>query len=71
MDNIKDTEIQHILVIDDDERLRLLLRRFLEESGFRVTDVASAADARRLLAADDFGPAQPIKRDRRLIVFAI
>ena len=49
MDNIKDTEIQHILVIDDDERLRLLLRRFLEESGFRVTDVASAGDARRLL----------------------
>ena len=28
----------HILVIDDDERLRDLLRRFLEESGFRVTD---------------------------------
>ena len=49
MYNIKDTEIQHILVIDDDERLRLLLRRFLEESGFRVTDVASARDARRLL----------------------
>ena len=49
MDNIMDTEIQHILVIDDDERLRLLLRRFLEESGFRVTDVASAGDARRLL----------------------
>ena len=40
---------QHILVIDDDERLRLLLRRFLEESGFRVTDVGSASDARRAL----------------------
>jgi len=40
---------QHILVIDDDERLRLLLRRFLEESGFRVTDVGSASDARRVL----------------------
>ena len=26
----------HILVIDDDERLQTLLRRFLEESGFRV-----------------------------------
>ncbi|MEK9621939.1 MAG: response regulator transcription factor [Alphaproteobacteria bacterium] len=39
----------HILVIDDDERLRLLLRRFLEESGFRVTDVGSAKDARRIL----------------------
>ena len=40
---------QHILVIDDDERLRLLLRRFLEESGFRVTDVGSASDARKVL----------------------
>jgi len=40
---------QHILIIDDDERLRLLLRRFLEESEFRVTDVGSAADARRVL----------------------
>jgi len=44
-----DSDFQHILVIDDDERLRLLLRRFLEESGFRVTDVGSAADARRML----------------------
>ena len=39
----------HILVIDDDERLRVLLRRFLEESGFRVTDAASANEARRIL----------------------
>ena len=40
---------QHILVIDDDDRLRLLLRRFLEESGFRVTDVGSAGAARQAL----------------------
>ena len=39
----------HILVIDDDERLRLLLRRFLEESGLRVTDAGSAIDARKFL----------------------
>jgi two-component system phosphate regulon response regulator OmpR len=39
----------HILVIDDDERLRQLLRRFLEESGFRVTDAGSAKDARSIL----------------------
>jgi len=39
----------HILVIDDDERLRVLLRRFLEESGFRVTDASNASDARRIL----------------------
>ena len=39
----------HILVIDDDERLRVLLRRFLEESGFRVTDAGSAQEARNIL----------------------
>lgn len=44
-----DNSFQHILIIDDDERLRLLLRRFLEESDFRVTDVGSAADARKVL----------------------
>lgn len=36
----------HILVIDDDARLRDLLRRFLEESGFMVTDAENAAHAR-------------------------
>ena len=45
-----DHSFQHILIIDDDERLRLLLRRFLEESDFRVTDVGSAADARQMLS---------------------
>lgn len=39
----------HILVVDDDERLRVLLRRFLEESGFRVTDASSASEARGIL----------------------
>jgi two-component system phosphate regulon response regulator OmpR len=39
----------HILVIDDDERLRILLRRFLEESGFRVTDAGNASKARKIL----------------------
>ena len=40
----------HILVIDDDERLRDLLRRFLEESGFRVTDAGNATEARQILS---------------------
>lgn len=44
-----DNSFQHILIIDDDERLRLLLRLFLEESDFRVSDVRSAADARQIL----------------------
>src|ERR1700722_4605966 len=36
----------HLLVIDDDERLRDLLRRYLVESGFRVTTAGDAAEAR-------------------------
>lgn len=43
------SDLAHILLIDDDEKLRDLLRRFLEESGFRVSDVGSADQARRLL----------------------
>ncbi len=39
-------EPPHILVIDDDRRLRDLLRRYLGENGFRVTTAADAADAR-------------------------
>lgn len=42
-------EQAHILVIDDDDRLRELLRRFLSESGFRVTDAANTDQARQLL----------------------
>ena len=41
----------HILVIDDDERLRTLLRRFLEESGFRVTVAGNASEARQIWLA--------------------
>jgi two-component system phosphate regulon response regulator OmpR len=36
----------HILVVDDDRRLRDLLARFLAEHGYRVTTAASASDAR-------------------------
>lgn len=36
----------HVLVVDDDARLRELLQLYLAESGFRVTAAASAADAR-------------------------
>ena len=35
----------HILVIDDDERLLELLKRFLEESGFRVTGASNTDQA--------------------------
>jgi two-component system, OmpR family, phosphate regulon response regulator OmpR len=36
----------HILVVDDDARLRGLLSRYLADQGFRVTTAADAADAR-------------------------
>lgn len=45
------TETAHLLVVDDDARLRDLLQRFLTEQGFRVTAVADAAAARRAVAA--------------------
>src|SRR5713101_1334346 len=40
----------HLLVVDDDARLCELLRRYLADSGFRVTTAASAAEARANLA---------------------
>jgi two-component system phosphate regulon response regulator OmpR len=44
----------HLLVVDDDARLRELLRRYLTEQGFRVTMAADAAEARARLASLDF-----------------
>lgn len=41
----------HLLIVDDDARLRELLRRYLSESGFRVTVAADAAEARANLAS--------------------
>jgi two-component system phosphate regulon response regulator OmpR len=36
----------HVLVVDDDRRLRDLLARFLAEHGYRVSTASSAAEAR-------------------------
>ena len=44
----------HILVVDDDTRLRELLRKYLIDNGFRVTTASDAADARANLAGFDF-----------------
>jgi two-component system phosphate regulon response regulator OmpR len=48
------SESPHILLVDDDARLRALLSRYLGEQGFRVTTAESAADAREKLRALDF-----------------
>ncbi|MGE0503156.1 MAG: response regulator [Rhizobiaceae bacterium] len=44
----------HLLVVDDDTRIRTLLRQFLTENGFRVTVAGTAAEARRRLTGLDF-----------------
>jgi len=44
----------HILVIDDDERLRRLLQKFLNENGFLVSTAQDAADARNKLKLLEF-----------------
>lgn len=41
-------ELQHILVVDDDRRLRELLHRYLSDNGFSVTAAEDAAEARQL-----------------------
>lgn len=47
-------EAPHLLVVDDDARLRALLQRFLAEQGFRVTGAGDAAAARHALANMSF-----------------
>ena len=41
----------HVLVVDDDARLRSLLSRYLSENGFRVSVAAHAAEARDKMRA--------------------
>ncbi len=48
------SEARHLLVIDDDDRIRGLLKEYLARAGFRVTGAADAAGARRMLAQIDF-----------------
>lgn len=42
-------EMPHILVVDDDDRLRDLLVKFLGDNGFLVAPAADAMEARRLM----------------------
>ncbi|MGH6888417.1 MAG: response regulator [Rhizomicrobium sp.] len=43
------TKDAHLLVVDDDEKLRALLQRYLTTNGYRVTAAAAASEARTLL----------------------
>ncbi len=44
----------HLLIVDDDERIRTLLQKFLMRNGFLVTSARDAAHARRILSGLDF-----------------
>ena len=44
----------HLLIVDDDERIRVLLAKFLMRNGFLVTGARDAAHARRILSGLDF-----------------
>ena len=44
----------HLLVVDDDERIRALLQKFLARNDFLVTTARDADHARRILSGLDF-----------------
>jgi two-component system, OmpR family, phosphate regulon response regulator OmpR len=52
MDDLADKP--HILVVDDDTRLRELLKSFLSRNGFRVSAASHAGEARQRLGSLDF-----------------
>jgi len=45
---------RHLLVVDDDDRIRELLAEYLARAGFRVTTAPDAARAARLMEGFDF-----------------
>lgn len=47
-------EPAHVLVVDDDRRIRTLLQKFLVENDFRVTAAGDAAEARDYLRSLEF-----------------
>ena len=49
-----DDDAAHLLLIDDDRRIRELLGRYLIEHGYRVTMASDAASARRKLDGMEF-----------------
>jgi two-component system phosphate regulon response regulator OmpR len=46
-------EAAHLLVVDDDDRIRGLLKQFLARAGFRVTTAADAVSARKFMDVFD------------------
>ena len=44
----------HILVVDDDDRIRDLLKRYLTREGYRVTSASGADGARKMMSSMEF-----------------
>ena len=45
---------RHLLVVDDDDRIRELLKEYLTRAGFRVTAAPGGQSARKLIESLDF-----------------
>lgn len=45
---------KHLLVIDDDSRIRTLLKRYLSNNGYRVSTAKNAAEARKTMEGLEF-----------------
>ena len=39
----------HILIIDDDQKIRMLLKKFLDNNGFRVSDAENTQQAKKIM----------------------
>ena len=48
------TRARHLLIVDDDDRIRELLKEYLARAGFRVTAASGGAPARKLMESLDF-----------------
>jgi hypothetical protein len=46
------TDPLHVLVVDDEPRIRTMLRRYLVEEGFKMSDAADGAGMRTVLARE-------------------
>lgn len=51
---VVDSPDRHLLVVDDDDRIRDLLKQYLTRHGFRVTAAPGGAQARKLIETIDF-----------------
>ncbi len=49
-----DENASHILVVDDDDRIRTLLKQYLARHGYRVSLAANGEEARKLMGAVEF-----------------